>query len=1031
MMFSILQVSLMFFLQVNSVFSQTLPEFTTHPSSKAVEEGTDVTLSCTIDNSDGITIQWIVNETLLDPPNGSYSLSGDSLEISDFNEALSGNYSCLATNGNWTIRSAPADVRMVFLESNYDGLKGDITVKLNDVAVINCIPEYFTHFNSEPELTWLLKLSENTNVAITSSLNNPRTGINGSLYLLSVTQDETYICRLLDPQIGTIEYTTELRIEGSVQAPPLILLSSPQNVLINEEEDAKFECIIGGIPISIITWSTPNITTNAVEQQDGSELLVTTVGSTEEGDYTCEAAGIPDSYTATLTIRDPPYLTSYPPPNLIVTYGDTFTLNCSATGDDIKWMWFHNGEWISSESSIIITNTGLSNTGAYQCYAMNLAGINSSSTLIDVKTIPPSFVQDGILFDQVAFQGRQLNLSCNATGAPVPSYRWLINNDTISEEENNVDFSIPGVLIFSSINTEHQANYTCIAEGKITNDLLIGENRSTAEIMVVEPTIITTQNITSVSSHIGEPFYLNCSVDHDVNKTSVELSWTLNGTMITNNTLLTKISQTHLSVTIPSAAKSHTGNYQCVVKTIYNDRPNLPVPVIESTITSVKVTDAAVPPVVTLIKVINSSVLEVSWTYKGFFENLNEYRIETQIYEEGRNNEWIIQVTLQPQSIETKTIKNITGLLPYTQYIVRVIAVLNNGEEVPSTIYGPSTTEEAEPSGAPFNVIVDGISTSNSSLSIQWTAPNVSTRNGIINDYTIRYWTNDTRDNTVLQVLVGSNNTRYVISGLLSGTEYKIQVAAHTKIGRGPFSETIRETTSPTIGGVAESPSDEFHEKIWFIFICAIVVIVILVTLTALIAALRWRAKRKGKKYPVRNSFYAEDISLTDDVVADYEKRRIEQPPLGFMNGSESMDGSRPNLTPVLPFSHSHGSIRGSLHGSSTHGSLRGYPHPPSYINPPSFEETLKAKMAGNRSASLSLLEKSDRFQLSGSGWSVGHDPKSAFYPNEYISDDITDTDSIGKPRLPEPQDEMSGESDESGVHSHHTTNVGTFTTFV
>ena len=48
--------------------------------------------------------------------------------------------------------------------------------------------------------------------------------------------------------------------------------------------------------------------------------------------------------------------------------------------------------------------------------------------------------------------------------------------------------------------------------------------------------------------------------------------------------------QTHLSLTIPSAAKSHTGNYQCVVKTIYNDRPNLPLPVIESTITLVKVT---------------------------------------------------------------------------------------------------------------------------------------------------------------------------------------------------------------------------------------------------------------------------------------------------------------------------------------------------------------------------------------------------------------------------------------------------------
>ena len=84
-------------------------------------------------------------------------------------------------------------------------------------------------------------------IAITSSLNNPRTGINGSLYLLSVTAEETYICRLLDPQIGAIQYTTELHIEGSVQAPPLILLSSPQNVLINEEGSAKFECIVGGM----------------------------------------------------------------------------------------------------------------------------------------------------------------------------------------------------------------------------------------------------------------------------------------------------------------------------------------------------------------------------------------------------------------------------------------------------------------------------------------------------------------------------------------------------------------------------------------------------------------------------------------------------------------------------------------------------------------------------------------------------------------------------------------------------------------
>ena len=98
--------------------------------------------------------------------------------------------------------------------------------------------------------------------------------------------------------------------------------------------------------------------------------------------------------------------------------------------------------------------------------------------------IPPSFVQNGTLFDQVTFQRGQLNLSCNATGAPMPSYRWLMNNETVSEEENNVDFSTPGLLIFYSIEFDHEANYTCIAEGKI-NDFLTGENRSTAEIIVV------------------------------------------------------------------------------------------------------------------------------------------------------------------------------------------------------------------------------------------------------------------------------------------------------------------------------------------------------------------------------------------------------------------------------------------------------------------------------------------------------------------------------------------------------------------
>ena len=35
------------------------------------------------------------------------------------------------------------------------------------------------------------------------------------------------------------------------------------------------------------------------------------------------------------------------------------------------------------------------------------------------------------------------------------------------------------------------------------------------------------------------------------------------------------------------------------------------------------------------------------------------------------------------------------------------------------------------------------------------------------------------------------------------------------------------------------------------------------------------------------------------------------------------------------------------------------------------------ARMNRRRSASMSLLEKAEHLQLNGSGWSIGHDPKS------------------------------------------------------
>ncbi len=47
-------------------------------------------------------------------------------------------------------------------------------------------------------------------------------------------------------------------------------------------------------------------------------------------------------------------------------------------------------------------------------------------------------------------------------------------------------------------------------------------------------------------------------------------------------------------------------------------------------------------------------------------------------------------------------------------------------------------------------------------------------------------------------MLVGGNNTRFVLTGLIPKTSYLVQIAAHTQSGRGPFSDVVNVSTITT-----------------------------------------------------------------------------------------------------------------------------------------------------------------------------------------------------------------------------------------
>ncbi len=93
------------------------------------------------------------------------------------------------------------------------------------------------------------------------------------------------------------------------------------------------------------------------------------------------------------------------------------------------------------------------------------------------------------------------------------------------------------------------------------------------------------------------------------------------------------------------------------------------------------------------------------------------------------------------------------------------------------------------PSGPPQSFVVSP-STSRS-LTLQWDPPLPLEVNGIITDYTITIFSNS--HNFSLQV--GSNATNYNLASLRPYTRYTCNIAAHTMVGRGPFSIHVSVTT--------------------------------------------------------------------------------------------------------------------------------------------------------------------------------------------------------------------------------------------
>ncbi len=141
------------------------------------------------------------------------------------------------------------------------------------------------------------------------------------------------------------------------------------------------------------------------------------------------------------------------------SFMDTAVIVCSALGGPSNtFQWSKDGQPLVNEVSNTLTLPNITSMagGMYSCLVSNRAGSDNATVRVTVRpyfTSPP-----------ISTGGRNLasiNLTCEAEGFPMVSYRWEKVDGVIQSEVAGVDSN---TLVFEELQNEDQGDYVCTAE---------------------------------------------------------------------------------------------------------------------------------------------------------------------------------------------------------------------------------------------------------------------------------------------------------------------------------------------------------------------------------------------------------------------------------------------------------------------------------------------------------------------------------------------------------------------------------------
>ncbi|XP_035862255.1 carcinoembryonic antigen-related cell adhesion molecule 5-like [Sander lucioperca] len=523
---------------------------TLSPSQEYVEEGSDITLSCSAVSKPSALIQWFLNGDLL-------SDTGPELRMMNIQMSQSGNYSCQAFNDK-TLRSQtsqPSAVTVLAPVSNVmvNSSTTDILESSSSSVRLSC-----SSSGSSLSFLWLNSSSE-----VTASDRVQLTDGGSTLTIVNVTRYDQgpFRCHVFNHFSNCTSDPVNLLI---IFGPENINLTlSPSQEYYDEGSDIILKCSAVSRPAAQFQW----FLNGDLLSDTGPDLRMMNIQMSQSGNYSCQAFNNKTmknqtSQTAAIAVVKSQVSNVVITPNTtdLVEFNSSVCLSCSSSGSSLSFLWLNSSSEVTASDRVQLTDKGstltIVNVTRYDhrpfiCHVFN----NFSNYTSDPVKLYISFGPEKTNLKRSPSQeyfkeGSNIDLMCSAVSRPAAQFHWFLNGDLLSDTGPE--------LRLMNIQMSQSGNYSCQAFNSKT---LRYDTSQPAAVFVLTP--VSNVVVTSNNTHLVE---FNSSVRLSCSSSGSSLSflWLNSSSEVTASDRV-QLTDGGSTLTIVNVTRYDQGPFRCNV----------------------------------------------------------------------------------------------------------------------------------------------------------------------------------------------------------------------------------------------------------------------------------------------------------------------------------------------------------------------------------------------------------------------------------------------------------------------------------